>query len=294
MRSGIGEARAIRKAGCAFALVAALCLTGCGPNSADGAAQTDAAAPADAAAPTPPASDPNDAAPASTPGPAAAPQDIDTTGWALPPPFYAAGDEPFWRLDLIDGWFVFKRSGLPEIEAPITPPASRNGADVFDAPPLSISIRPGACEVEAGELGVATALVTLDGVEFSGCAFSGQSASGSAEAAAVIEALPAIDACLAKLGEPALVTSIYPREGGRTALGLRVGNGSLFECAAEAGGNEIAFLDPIEPGAAGPWLASRMRFQREGIGASSDCPDAEDVRMGDTVVGRLLTQRCKF
>jgi len=219
---------------------------------------------------------------------------IDSTNWVLAPPFYAAGDEPYWRLDLADGWFVFKRSGLPEIEAPIAAPARRDGADVFESDPLTISIRKELCQTEGGGQGEASAVVTFDGIEFGGCAFGGAAGAGSAEAAAVTESLAAIDACLERLGEPAIVTAIYPREGGRTALGLRTRNGSLYECAAEAETGAIAFLDPIEPGEAGAWMTTRMRFLRAPAGGGATCADAEEVAAGDEVIGYLLAPRCKF
>jgi hypothetical protein len=39
---------------------------------------------------------------------------------------------------------------------------------------------------------------------------------------------------------------------------------------------------------------NRMRFVREGIQTAAECPDAEEVRIGDEVVGRLLGRACKF
>ena len=96
-----------------------------------------------------------------------------TAGWVLSPPFYAAGDEPFWKLDIIDGWFVFRRSGLAEIEAPIVQPTQAGGADVFDTPPLKVTIRRRACETEQGGRGDISAQVVFDEVEYDGCAFGG-------------------------------------------------------------------------------------------------------------------------
>ncbi len=232
---------------------------------------------------------------------AAAASSLDTTGWVLPPPFYAAGDEPFWRMDIVDGWFVFKRSGLPEIEEPMVQPKKVAGADVFEAGSLLVSIKVQACETDQGGHGDITAKVTFDGVDFDGCAFAGGgqpsasstgTAAASDEAEAIVGGLTSIDACLAKLSEPAMVTAVYPREGDRTAVGLRAKDGSFYECATEAGGGEVAYLDPIEQGSQPSWF-SRMRFVREGI-TSAKCDDAEVVRSGDKVLGRLLTKKCKF
>lgn len=220
---------------------------------------------------------------------------LDTTGWVLPPPFYAAGDEPFWRLDIVDGWFSFKRSGLPVIEAPMVQPTRVGGADVFDASPLKVKIKREACETDEGGKADITALVTFDGTDFDGCAFSGTSVavSASAEAATVVESVKIIDACLGKLGDPALVTAVYPREEGKTAVALRSKDGSLYECAVESDGSTIAFLDPVEDRSAGPWM-NKMRFLRKGTADNTKCDGAEEVRAGDKVLGRMLAKACKF
>lgn len=226
---------------------------------------------------------------------AAAASTLDTSGWIVPPPFYAAGDEPFWRLDIVDGWFSFKRSGLAEIEAPLVQPSRAGGADVFDSPPLKVALKREACEINGGR-GDIGATVTFDGIEFGGCAFAGAvgaAVANSAEAASVVESVKVIDACLAKLGDPALVTAVYPREGERTAVALRAKDGSLYECAVEPDGSTIAFLDAVEPRSAGPWM-SRMRFLRSGVLDATKCADAEVVRSGDKALGRLLPKSCKF
>lgn len=276
-------------AACVLLVVAA-----CGDKPATDAASTDAAQPG---AVTPPgvtqgASRQDNATDASSATPVSA-SALDTSAWILQPPFYAGGEEPFWKLDIIDGWFVLRRSGLPEIEAPMVQPTKVGGADVFDTPPLKITIKRGACQTDEGSQGDISAEVAFDDVNYDGCAVGGQSAAASAEAATVLEALAPIDACLAKLGEPALVTAVYPREESKTAVALRSKDGSLYECAAESDGKTIAFLDPIEPRSAGAWM-TRLRFLRTGISDATKCADAEEVRDGDKVAGRLLTKACKF
>jgi uncharacterized membrane protein len=281
------------QAAAAACIATALLLAACGRPTAEGAteageqqtpaATTQAAATASAARPSGQAS-------STAAVPAAGP--VDTAGWVLAPPFYAAGDEPFWKLDLIDGWFVFRRSGLAEIEAPIVQPTQAGGADVFDSPPLKVTIRRRACETEQGGRGDISAQVVFDEVEYDGCAFGG-SAGVSAEAGAVLDALASIDACLAKLEQPALVTATYPREEGRSAVALRTKDGSIFECGVESDGKTIAFLDAIEQRAAGSWM-NRMRFLRAGVSDATSCEGAEEVRAGDAAVGRLLTKACRF
>lgn len=219
--------------------------------------------------------------------------DIDSTDWVLPLPFYAAGDEPYWRLDVVDGWFVFRRAGLPEIEAPVEAPARDGETDVFDAAPLSIHVTQRTCRTADGENSRYAATVWFDDVSFDGCGFAGQSAGTSAEATEVADSIRAVDSCLASLGDPALVTGIYERGDRQTALGLRTRDGRLFECVTERGGTAVAFLDQVEPGAAGPWMTSGMRFLRAGLSDTS-CEEAEVVTDGGAVLGHLLVKSCRF
>jgi len=289
LRSAVGGAVGARMA--AVAAFAAFALGACGgKQEADSAASPAGVTVANSGPATPGAATRSPDAGAQTASASAA---LDTSGWQLPPPFYAGGEEPSWRLDIIDGWFVFKRSGLPEIEAPMVQPAKANGSDVFDTSPLKISIKREACETDEGGHGEASAVVAFDGTDFDGCAFSGQSSGTSPEASTVAESVALIDACLGKLGEPALVTAVYPREGGRTGVGLRAKDGTLYECAVEPDGREIAYLDPIEPRDAKSWM-SKMRFLRAGVSDAAKCPDAEEVKANDKVLGRLLTAKCKF
>ena len=220
-------------------------------------------------------------------------QPLDTATWVLPPPFYAAGDEPFWRLEISDGWFAFRRSGLKAIEEPLVQPTRDSGADVFATGALKVSIKREACEMDQGSRSEYSATVTFDGIDFDGCAFGGQVAA-SQEAGTVTDALPSIDACLAKLGQPALVTAIYPRQDGeQKADALLARTGQLYECATDAAGAAVAYLDPIERGAEESWT-SRMRFLRSTVTTNATCPTAEEVRSGDQVVGKLLAKGCKF
>jgi hypothetical protein len=220
---------------------------------------------------------------------------VDTTTWILPPPFSAAGDEPFWRMEIVDGWFSFRRSGLRAIEEPLVQPKREGGSDVFDTGSLHVVITREACETDGGGKGDFSAKVTFDSLDFDGCAFGGQgsNAPASAEAEAVSDGLATIDACLAKLGQPALATAIYPRQDGdQTAVALQAKTGAFYECVTDKADGSVVSLDPIDQGSQPSWMR-RMRFLREGV-ATTACTDAEDVRVGDKVVGRLLGKTCKF
>jgi uncharacterized membrane protein len=219
-------------------------------------------------------------------------QNLDTTAWLMQPPFYAAGEEPDWRVDIEDGYFSFKRSGLPVIESPVVQPVRQNGADVFDTQPLKVSIKKTTCQTDsAGQADYAVEVV-LDGVSYEGCAFSGHSSGRAPEAASIIENLGPIDACLKELQKPALITAAFVRESERTGVGLRGKDGILYDCAVEKDG-KVAYLDPIEPSQAGPWM-TKMRFLRAGVADEAKCDAAEEVRSGDKVLGRLFTPKCRF
>jgi hypothetical protein len=92
-----------------------------GQAPASSAAAPPSARPANASAPVAPGVG-SSATALQTTSSAAVVAKLDTSSWVLQPPFYAAGDEPFWRLELADGWFLFQRSGLAQIEAQIPQP----------------------------------------------------------------------------------------------------------------------------------------------------------------------------
>jgi uncharacterized membrane protein len=217
---------------------------------------------------------------------------LDTSAWLMQPPFYAAGEEPDWRVDIEDGYFSFKRSGLPVIESPVVQPVRQNGADVFDTQPLKVSIKKTACQTESAGQAEYSVEVVLDGVSYEGCAFSGHSSGRAPEAASILENLGPIDACLKELQKPALITAAFVRESERTGVGLRGKDGILYDCAVEKDG-KVAYLDPIEPSQAGPWM-TKMRFLRAGVADDAKCDGAEEVRSDDKVIGRLFTPKCRF
>ena len=276
-------------------IAALLALGACGNNSGTAAAPGDAhnGAPAislqGSSSSATGASDPVGSTTFATPsGP------LDTSTWVLAPPFSAGGDEPFWRMEIVDGWFSFKRAGLRAIEEPLVQPKKEGGGDVFETGALRVTIQREACSTEQGGSGEFSVTVQFDKNDFDGCAFSGQLVAASAEAATVADALTPIDACLAKLGQPALATAVYPRQDGeQTAVALSAKTGAFYECVTEGGGTNVVSLDPIDQGSQPAWMR-RMRFLRDGIATSAACADAEDVRVGDQVVGKLLGKTCKF
>lgn len=226
------------------------------------------------------------------------PPTVDTAGWALAPPFYAAGVEPFWRLDADEGWFVFQRSGLAEIDAPIVAPRKDRGEDTFETRPLEIRVRSGACDLD-GSNGDAFVSVVFEGVEFSGCGFAGRTSLSGPSVSAVDwsselgASVGAVDSCLARLAEPAIIVSVYPREGNLTAVVVKSSSGRAYECGADANSGEVAFLDPIEPDALAPLGTTRF-IRLPNAPAPDTCPDAAAVFEGDELLGYLLSPECRF
>lgn len=283
-----------------FVLLGFLALAACGGKPTDTTAQSNASA----KAPSAPLVGDGGSVPASRFASAAAP--VDTSAWALKPPFYAAGAEPDWRLDLDDGWFVFRRSGLPDIEAPFVVPKKEPGADAFSTPPLKITIKPGVCEDDSGRKGVADVSVAFDGVDFGGCAYPATPApaSGAKTAAAgdpsawlsnAASYVKGIDACLARLKQPALITAVYPRGEDLTAVALRTRNGSLYECGYPTAGGEVSFVDPVEPGSANEWMSTKSLFLRvDNQAAPEGCPDARPIFNGAALIGYSVNKKCKF
>lgn len=279
---------------------ACLSLAGCGdsPGSPSAGASS-------SASPASVGSAPGDAHPApgqDVGGPAPVSTKVDTSAWKLQPPFYAVGEEPAWQLNLNDEYFTFSRgSGIPEIDTPFVAPTQVKGADVFNAETFKITIEPGDCSV-ANQTGVASVTIQMGGITYDGCAFKGRSgdtaAGPSSDEADLIQDLPgalaAVDSCLAKMGDPAVISAIYPRGDEAVGIAMRGRAGALFECEAHSAAGPADSVDQIEASSAGPWLKSSARFLRQGIGDASKCSAAKPVVVGGKQLGVMLPKSCKF
>jgi uncharacterized membrane protein len=285
---------------CALAAVLCVGLSGCGDSGAPAAGASGQPGVEQAAATNLPPG-PSDQGPGQEgqPPPAA---NVDTGSWKLQPPFYAAGDEPAWELKLDDGYFVFSRgAGIPEVDARFVAPTSQGGADVFETGPFKLTIQPGACEVR-GQTGQANVTIVLANITYDGCAFAGSGGSAVRTATSdetdlledIPDAIGAIDSCLAKLAEPAVVSGIFPR--GDTAVGvaLRARNNALYECEASSSHGPAVSVDEVEASSAGPWLRSTARFLRAGQGNAGSCQGTKPVVVGGQTLGVLVPRNCRF
>ena len=283
------------------ALTAVVCLavSACGDSGGKPGSEVGVNAPGGPLATNPPEAGPS-AGPAAVAAPVVA--KIDTSKWKVQPPFYAVGEEPAWQLELNDNYFTFKRgSGIPEIDTPFVAPVAGNNADVFNTETFKITVEPGSCEV-GKQTGVADITIQMGGISYDGCVFKGTSDAGAAggddEASDLIADLPgalgAVDACLAKLGDAAVISAIYPRGDEAMGVAMRGRGGALFECEAHSAAGPAESVDQIEASAAGPWLKSSVRFLRAGVGDTSKCPTAKPVVVGGKTLGVLLPKACKF
>ncbi|MBB34241.1 MAG: hypothetical protein CME88_15110 [Hirschia sp.] len=234
--------------------------------------------------------------------------EIDDAGWRIKQPFYAAGREPYWTLDVEEGWFVFKRTNLPEIESPITAPTQLGATDVFESDSLTVQMTPGACEAaQVGESPLGGATVEFENLSFSGCVYRGKSpdlaagprATGWTQEVAlrIIE----IDACLEALQarqsidpDTVAITAIYPRETNTIGVVARQSNGRIFECGANSMG-EIKFADALDARAAADWMKGPERFLRMSDAPPPEgCLEAEPVESDGAILGYLLNQSCNY
>lgn len=237
---------------------------------------------------------------------------LDTSNWVVDPPFYAAGQEPFWRLELNNGWFVFQRLGLPEIEAKISAPEKSDGADSFVLEAMTISIRAGECvNAQANEPVRGSITVFHDDVSYHGCVYKGET-QAEAPSESVDEAansnwtkeigIYAIesDACFRALDEisdgasrKAMVTAMQSRDEGLTAFVLQTAKNNQYLCIArEAGGVES--MDALSDVKREDWMNVSGRFMRVESGPPPRaCLDAEAVMVDNQLTGYLLPRNCR-
>ena len=239
--------------------------------------------------------------------------ELDTSNWAIKPPFYAAGQEPFWRLELNDGWFVFQRLGLPEIEAQINTPKRVEGADEFELEGLKISIKAGACtNAQANEPVRGAITLVHDEVSYQGCVYRGATQDGEASenvaetgetsnwtneigiyAIEVDECLKALDGIQEGASNRSYVSAMNVQDDGKTAFVLRTRNGNDYLCYAltTGGVDEIEALSKSEREA---WMNVSGRFMRVESGPPPRaCLDAEAVIVDGHLTGYLLPRNCR-
>lgn len=89
--------------------------------------------------------------------------------------FRALGQEPFWKLDIVPGrWMYFELVGTDPISTPVPEAQTADGQTVYhaitEAHDLEVEIEPTVChDSMSGEAFDATVTVTLDGAVYQGC-----------------------------------------------------------------------------------------------------------------------------
>ena len=280
-----------------------LCLAGC-DQSGDGSGNTPVAAPASEEYVAPRYVVPESESEAVS---ATVVEEFDTTDWRIQPPFYAAGREPGWQLDIEDGWFVFRRLGLPEIDTQVVPPVQDGEADLFDSNTFRLTLTPGSCSSpEDGAAVKGQAEVLFEGVTFTGCVYEGESLAGDVNDSVVwtddiFARLIEIDACLAAVEDghglstqELVVTSVFPRDGGATGVALKANRGRYFECASNSLG-DVSFADPLDEANLADWMDVGGHFLRlADAPPPENCLEAEPVEVDGVTLGYLLEDACKY
>jgi hypothetical protein len=121
------------------------------------------------------------------------------------------------------------------------------------AGPLTITLQRGACPIPSGEAMEYTASIVFEGVVYSGCARRGIADGGMSAgwAVAIEELAPAIEACLARGGEPPIVVttaSMLPSDGENqptVSVRMRDSNRLRRECVATPDGGSIVAVDAV-------------------------------------------------
>jgi uncharacterized membrane protein len=155
-------------------------------------------------------------------------------------------EEPFWTVEVTEGWATFTRPGLESVEGSPTQTVTTAGASVkFADAELRLSAK--ACTDSTGRSLPFTAQVYYDGGVYSGCAQQGAGVGSGDWTAFVPEMLPAIDACLARTAQkPVQVSFAYQAdEEGGVAVRLRDAEGGRYECVAAADGSEVSSYEGL-------------------------------------------------
>ncbi len=161
--------------------------------------------------------------------------------------FEAAGEEPYWTMDVLQDWVSFTRLNLPAIGA--LPGKRRIGANgmALDAGPLSVVLSPGPCTTSSGDVHEFNAVVRHDGVLYEGCArpLVGERVSAG-WSTNLAELMPAIATCMTRVKEPpARVTIAYQDADGEISVRLLQDDGGRYECITRKAGSEIRYFDVI-------------------------------------------------
>jgi len=163
--------------------------------------------------------------------------------------FEAFGAEPDWRIDLLDNWVNFSRTGLDDVGGLPGPRDVRSGGALIEAGPLSIILKAGACEAGPGQQLPYVVSVYYDGVTYQGCgrrAAAGAAGAVPAWSALLPDLLPAIDACASRVqAKPARVTIAYVIDGGQVSVRFLDADGGRYECGAPSGGGTVTFFEPL-------------------------------------------------
>lgn len=88
----------------------------------------------------------------------------------VPPPYGAAGSEPFWGLEIANGRITFDNDGqVVIVRAPAPLVTGNNSRRRYNAPGISILLKRENCELEDARTYADAVTVTVGGRTFEGC-----------------------------------------------------------------------------------------------------------------------------
>ena len=210
----------------------------------------------------------------------ATPELVSTDDWLIKPPFFGAGEEPGWRLDIVGDWFEFQRLGLSEIESMVVAPERIDRADVFESDQFKVIVRRGGCAHSSGaQNAVGSMSVVFNDVSYDGCAYNGVSPAAQSQQEQEVDPsdwvediqmyLVEANACLDGLEERekvnverVLVSSVFPRENNMIGVIMETRKGQVYECGTTRFG-DVEYIDLVERQHVADKIRTSGRFWRQ-------------------------------
>jgi uncharacterized membrane protein len=201
--------------------------------------------------------------------------------------------EPFWTVEVTDGWVTFIRPGLQPIEGSPERTVTSEGASIRFAD-AELRLEQRACAGPNGASLPFVARVFYAGEAYQGCARTGAAGSLAQWTDFIPEMLAAIDACIARANaRPVQVTFAYQAdEEDGVAVRIRDGEGGRYECTARANGSEVTALDAL-PDSDRLEQEGRVMFLRTGQSMpAAACPAAPLMAPTGEVLGQVVPRSC--
>lgn len=239
----------------------------------------------------------------------ATPELVSTDDWQIRPPFFGAGEEPGWRLDVVGDWFEFQRLGLSEIESMVVDPERIDGADEFNSDQFKVVVRRGGCAHNTGgQNSVGSMSVVFNDVTYEGCVYNGVSPAAQSQQEQEVDPsdwvediqmyLVEANACLDGLAErenvnteKVLVSSVFPRENNMIGVIIETRKGQVYECGTTRFG-DVEYIDLVERQHVADKIRTKSRFWRQNGPPPRSCLRAKVIESEGQIMGYILPGKC--